>query len=65
MNKIIASMSKDYLLNAIERLESIDPLSEFAYEDAISAFLNMKGLPVLFFEITAVKGFAEQGPMKT
>lgn len=51
--KVSVPMSKDYLSKAIERLEAIDPLGEFAYEDAVSAFLNIKGLPVLFFEIQA------------
>lgn len=38
---------------AIERLEAIDPKSEYAYEKALLAFISIKKLPVLIYTLPA------------
>ncbi len=44
-------MSKKIVLNAIKKLESINPNDEFAYEEAIRAFLLIGQFPVLIDKV--------------
>jgi hypothetical protein len=46
-------MTVDYVNSAIEKLEAINPIEEYAYEKAILAFLTIKKLPVLLCDIPA------------
>ena len=39
--------------SAIEKLEAINPNEEYAYEKAILAYLTIKKLPVLLYDIPA------------
>lgn len=44
-------MTVENVENAIKRLESIDVNDEYAYERAVMAFLTIKKLPVLVYEV--------------
>lgn len=44
-------MTKETILNAVTRLESLNPNDEFAYEEAIRAFLSIGQFPVLIDKI--------------
>lgn len=44
-------MTEDIVLKAIQKLESINPNDEFAYEEAIRAFLSIGQFPVLIDKI--------------
>lgn len=46
-------MTIENVNSAIEKLEAINPSEEYAYEKAILAFLKIKKLPVLLYEIPA------------
>lgn len=40
------------LESAIKRLETINPFDEFAYENALIAYLTIKNLPILIYELS-------------
>ncbi|MBP8993886.1 MAG: RES domain-containing protein [Bacteroidales bacterium] len=46
-------MTVENVKSAIEKLEAINPSEEYAYEKAILAYLTIKKLPVLLYEIPA------------
>lgn len=50
-NFMQASISN--ITQVIERLDSINPNDEFAYEKAVSAFLSVRNLPVFIYDVPA------------
>ena len=46
-------MTKDIVLNAIQKLDNINPNDEFAYEEAIRSFLSIGQFPVLIDKVNS------------